>query len=82
MVLMRVERGSAAARAGLQGMRQIRPGRFEIGDVIVGIDGEAVENLDDLYRILDPHAVGDEVEVEILREGERRTVSITLQQIG
>jgi S1-C subfamily serine protease len=82
VVLMRVDRGSAAARAGLQGMRQIRPGRFEIGDVIVGIDGEAVENLDDLYRVLDPHAVGDEVELEILREGERRTVSITLQQIS
>jgi S1-C subfamily serine protease len=82
VVLAQVERGSAAGRAGLQGMRQVRPGRFEIGDVIVGIDGEAVESHDDLYHILDRHAVGDEVEVEILREGERRTISITLQQIG
>jgi S1-C subfamily serine protease len=82
VVLAQVERGSAAGRVGLQGMRQVRPGRFEIGDVIVGIDGEAVENHDDLYRILDRHAVGDEVEVEFLRQGERRTVSITLQQIG
>jgi len=82
VVLAQVERGSAAGRVGLQGMRQVRPGRFEIGDVIVGIDGEAVENHDDLYRILDRHAVGDEVEVEYLRQGERRTVIITLQQIG
>jgi len=82
VVLAQVERGSAAGRVGLQGMRQVRPGRFEIGDVIVGIDGEAVENHDDLYRSLDRHAVGDEVEVEFLRQGERRTVSITLQQIG
>jgi len=82
VVLAQVDRGSAAERAGLQGMRQVRPGRFEIADIIVGIDGEAVENQDDLYRILDRHAVGDEVEVEILREGERRTATITLQQIG
>jgi len=82
VVLAQVDRGSAAERAGLQGMRQVRPGRFEIADIIVGIDGEAVENHDDLYRILDRHAVGDEVEVEILREGERRTVTISLQQVG
>jgi len=82
VVLAQVERGSTAGRAGLQGMRQVRPGRFEIGDVIVGIDGEAVGNHDDLYRILDRHAVGDEVEVEFLREGERRTVRLTLQEIG
>lgn len=82
VVLAQVEPGSAAGRAGLKGIRQIRPGRFEIGDVIVGINGAAVDNHDDLYRILDRLAVGDEVEVEIEREGERRTVSITLQQVG
>jgi len=82
VVLAQVERGSAAERAGLQGMRQVRPGRFEVADIIVGIDGEAIENHDDLYRILDRHAVGDEVEVEVLREGERRTVTLTLQQVG
>jgi S1-C subfamily serine protease len=82
VVLMRVDQGSAAARAGLRGMRQTRPGRYELGDVVVSIDGEAVENHDDLYRVLDRHAVGDDIEVEVLRDGDRRTVSVTLQQIG
>ena len=81
VVLMQVERGSAAARAGLEGMRQVRPGRFELGDVIVGIDDEVVEDLDDLYSILDLRRVGDQVEVEVLRDGRRRRVTITLQAI-
>lgn len=82
VVLTRVEPGSAADRAGLQGMRSTRPGRFELGDVIVGIDGEAVDNLDDLYRLLDTRSVGDRVEVDILRDGSRRVVPVRLQAIN
>ncbi len=49
------------------------------GDVIVGIDGTAIENDHDLLRYIaletDP---GETVAVEIIREGEPTTVEITL----
>ena len=44
--------GGAAANAGLQGLTQTENGDVELGDIIVGIDGEKVNNADDLSRIL------------------------------
>jgi len=50
----------------------------ELGDIIVGIDGQNVANNDDLYRILEKHQVGDTVQVQILRNGRRASVPVRL----
>lgn len=61
-LVLRVAPGTPAARAGL-----------EAGDVVVSVDGERVESIRDLRR-----GVGDaqrrEVELEVVRKGERREV--------
>jgi S1-C subfamily serine protease len=69
---------SGAARAGLRGIVQTEDGEVEIGDIIVGIDGQKVSNNDDLYRALDKHQVGDTVNVEIYRDGKQMTVPVKL----
>lgn len=69
---------SGAARAGLRGIVQTEDGDVEIGDIIVGIDGQKVSNNDDLYRALDKHQVGDTVNVEIYRDGQQMTVPVKL----
>jgi serine protease Do len=49
------------------------------GDVIVDIDGEAIEVAEDLGRVLDGLAPGDEVDVRVVRsDGEERTHRVTL----
>jgi S1-C subfamily serine protease len=49
------------------------------GDVIVDIEGEAIEAAEDLGRVLDALAPGDEVDVRVVRsEGEERTYQVTL----
>jgi S1-C subfamily serine protease len=49
------------------------------GDVIVDIDGEAIEAAEDLGRVLDALAPGDEVDVRVVRsDGGERTHRVTL----
>jgi S1-C subfamily serine protease len=50
-----------------------------LGDVVIGMNGEAVKNSSDLYKILDDLQVGDEVEMTVQRGGQERvTVKVTL----
>jgi len=72
--------GGAAANAGLRGVVQTEEGDFELGDVIVALDGEKVSNNDDLFKILDKHKVGDTVNLEIFRQGRRLTVPVRLTE--
>src|SRR2546426_147173 len=67
VAIVDVDPRGAAGRAGLRGMRETPDGDYEVGDVITGLDGEEIADVDDLYRILDRRKVGDRVLVETLR---------------
>lgn len=64
-----VNSGSPAERAGLQP-----------GDRFIGIDGSAVSTTSDITSILGEHAVGDTIEVQIVRDSQIVTVSLTLAE--
>jgi S1-C subfamily serine protease len=72
-----------ADRAGIRGGHgppvrfQARPYRRG-GDVIVAIDGTPIRRDTDVARLLEPHRPGDEVKVELRRDGAERTVTVTL----
>lgn len=78
-MIWQVAESGAAANAGLRGLTQTENGDVELGDIIVGIAGEKVKNTDDLYRILDKHQVGENVTVDIVRNGRRMSVPVRLQ---
>jgi S1-C subfamily serine protease len=83
VLVARVGRDSPAARAGVRpGTRRLRIGNRVVeigGDVIVGVDGRKVESSNGLIAYLDDHKqVGDTVELEILRDGQRIIVPATL----
>jgi S1-C subfamily serine protease len=80
VLIMDVAAGGAAANAGLRGLTQTEDGDVEIGDIIVGINGQKVVNSDDLYEILDKHEVGETVNVEVMRNGRRVTVPVRLAE--
>ena len=69
-----------AANAGLRGLSQTEDG-IELGDIIVGVDGEKVGTNDDLLRVLDKHKLGDTVKVEVVRRGGRTVVPVTLTEL-
>ncbi len=74
------ERGSAAS-AGLQGMTQDQFGRYYLGDIILSVDGQEVNNLDDIYQVLDKKNIGDMVEIKYRRDGKDLKVKIKLKAI-
>jgi S1-C subfamily serine protease len=79
VAVLRALDGGAAAEAGIEGARQRRDGRLELGDVIVEADGEAVRGPDDLSAILDRHAAGDRVPLTCMRDGRKRRLQVRLQ---
>ncbi len=80
ILVLDIQRGGAAAGAGMMPTRYDRQGNVVLGDVIVAIDGQTVRTTDDLYKILERHDVGDEVRVEVLRGGRKRTLAVRLQE--
>jgi len=60
--------GSAADKAG------ILP-----GDVIVSIDGDAVHKAHDLPLRVARHAPGDRVKIDVIRNGKRKTITVTVE---
>jgi S1-C subfamily serine protease len=82
VLTVEVTKGSAAAAAGLQGMRRNRQGDLILGDVIVEIDQEPIASLDDMMRVLDQYNVGDTVSVVVLRNGRRLTLPVTLEALN
>jgi putative serine protease PepD len=62
-----VREGSPADDAGLR-----------VGDVITSAGGQSVESPDDLRAIVDANEPGDELELEVTRDGEEQTVTATL----
>jgi S1-C subfamily serine protease len=65
VMIATVEPGSPAARAGLAA-----------GDIILALDGTAVTGADDLIRSLAGDKIGRRIEIEALRNGGRRVVSL------
>ncbi|HSE34310.1 MAG TPA: trypsin-like peptidase domain-containing protein [Pyrinomonadaceae bacterium] len=80
VLIVQVQRGGAAASAGLRGLQPTEDGDVELGDIIVGIDNDKIRNTDDLFRVLDKHRVGDMVNVQIWRGGRNMSVAVRLME--
>jgi len=59
-----------------QGQEDIPTG----GDVILAVEGRKLTLADDLADLISAHDAGDEVEVELVRDGDRRKVKVKLGQ--
>jgi putative serine protease PepD len=79
LLILQLDPNGSAAAAGLRGLSETAEGDLVIGDIILSIDGEKVENQNDLYKILDKHQFNDVVQVELIRgDGQRTTVPVRL----
>lgn len=78
VLVLSVQPDTAASLAGLRGS-EAAEGTTQLGDIITRLDGEAVDDSDDLTRILERKQVGDAVQIEIWRDGQRQTITARLQ---
>ncbi|MBI1388950.1 MAG: PDZ domain-containing protein [bacterium] len=78
VMIMRVQPGGPAQKAGLRETVVDRNGDINLGDVIVAVDEFEVSNEDDLFHALDSHSPGDTVTLRIVRNGKEEKVSMQL----
>jgi S1-C subfamily serine protease len=77
-----VSAGSPAAKAGIKGgdiSAQVGGANIALGgDIIVKVDGQSVGSADELSAIIGRHKAGDQVKIELIRDGKPKTVNVTL----
>jgi S1-C subfamily serine protease len=82
VLVARVEPGSPADRAGLQGGddQVIVNGETYVlgGDVITAVDGQPVTTLEELRDEILSHKPGDTIELEVNRDGTPQTITVEL----
>ena len=71
LLVVGVEDGSPAGEGGIL-----------LGDIIATLDGQPVEETEDLLTLLTGERVGDEVPVRVVRGGELATVRLTVGERG
>ncbi len=81
LLIINVQPGSAAEKAGLRGTTR-SGGKIFLGDIIESINGAKILSYDDLRDELDRHKVGDEVILKIRRDGSQFQTSLTLEAVG
>ncbi len=73
--------GGSAKAAGLRGISQGVEGGIVLGDIVTAVDGERLNDLDDLYRFLDKKQIGDTVQVQVFRDNKTVTIPVKLLPI-
>ena len=63
--------GSGAERAGMQS-----------GDIIITADGQPVDRVSTLQRIVRNHAPGEKVQLEVMRYGQKKSFAVTLTELA
>jgi S1-C subfamily serine protease len=85
VLIFGVEPGSPAEKAGLRGGdQQIVVSSIPMlagGDVVIAIDGERVNDFDDVVNYLASFTrVGDVVTMTVIRDGQEIDVAVTLEE--
>lgn len=78
VMILKVQPGSSAEKAGLRGASQVREG-LVLGDVIVAVNGKKVRDYDTLRDELERFEVGQNVVLSLLRDAATVDVQVTLE---
>jgi len=81
IIVAYVDERGPAGRAGLRGITQDQFGRRYLGDIILSVGDQEVNNLDDIYQVLEKHKIGDEVSVKYQRDGKIISTKLKLQAL-
>ncbi|HEV2295692.1 MAG TPA: trypsin-like peptidase domain-containing protein [Tepidisphaeraceae bacterium] len=78
VLVVSVEPGSPAEQAGLRGVTESPDGGIILGDIVQQAEGKAVRKVDELFAVLERHKPGQTITLQILRNGQRQDVKVTL----
>jgi S1-C subfamily serine protease len=78
VLVLNVQPGSTAEKAGLRGTRQVRGGLI-VGDSILTVNGKPVHNYNELRDIIEQYQVGDSIILTVLRDGVEQKLTVILE---
>lgn len=78
VLVINVNRGSAAERAGIRPTTRDRYGYIKLGDIIIGLGDNKIKNNSDLILALEKYQPGDVVTVRLRRDDEELDVRLKL----
>jgi S1-C subfamily serine protease len=82
VIVRQVADGSDAAKAGLHSIQVNGWGQVVAFDVITALDGEEIDDFDDLFAALDKHKPGDEVTLTVRRGDKTLELPLTLEEVS
>ena len=80
-IIAEVVENGPAERSGLKGFERTSNGNVEMGDIIIGIGEEKVDNYDEVLLALEKYRVGDKVKVIFLRNNDKKETVVTLGEL-
>lgn len=81
VLVLNVEKGGSAQRAGLRPTSQYR-GEIILGDIITSVSGNKVNSYDELRRELEKYSIGSEVVIKVFRNGYQYDITVQLDSIN
>ena len=79
VLILRVQRDSAAEAAGLRGAEVDAQGNLVPGDIILGVEDQGVDSIAALISALDDYRIGEKVTVRVWRSGRETEVPVVLE---
>ncbi|RWX78443.1 Do family serine endopeptidase [Neorhizobium lilium] len=76
-----LDRTRGALVSGVVDDGPIKSGEMKAGDVILSFDGQPINEMRDLPRIVAESPVGKQVDVVLMRDGKQQTVKVTLGKL-
>ncbi|MDF1578529.1 MAG: trypsin-like peptidase domain-containing protein [Desulfurivibrionaceae bacterium] len=81
VLIVNVQPGSAAEKAGIRGTSRLLGG-IVLGDIIVAVNGNKVEDYDELRNELDRYRIGDKVTLIVIREEQPIEIDVVLEEVS
>ncbi|HBI44362.1 MAG TPA: 2-alkenal reductase [Planctomycetales bacterium] len=79
VLILNVNPGGPADKAGLQPTTRDENGDVQFGDLITAVDGKPVQKISDLDAALDAHKNGDTATLSVERDSKKQDVKVTLE---
>lgn len=80
VLIINVQPGSSAEKAGLRGTRQVY-GEIILGDIIVKLNDIKIADYNELRDQLDNYTIGQEITIEVLRDGQQLEFPVILEGV-
>lgn len=79
LLIIKIAPESSAAKADLRETTQEYDGGVSLGDIITAVEGNVIKTVDELYKALDGKNSGNTIQIEVWRDGGKKTISVKLE---